>query len=124
MLNSSRMRRLGCAASIISILLSVPAAVAQPLRLEDQRVEGINRVCVYGNLGRQRTQQVGRGEPCPQTLRRTAPQEEEIVPSLATLAERRVTASQTVCVYAYLGRTYLQTRAAGGYCPYTPSAAN
>lgn len=97
-------------------------AVAQPLRLEEQRAEGIHRTCVYRNVREVRTLQVGRGEPCPARYRERR-EEAQTIPTFATLKERRYQRGQTVCVYTYLGREHLRPLPSGSHCTYTPSGS-
>lgn len=114
------MRRIGWAA-LMSIGISASSvAAAQPLRLEDQRLEGTSRVCTYRNVREARTLRIGRGEPCPAQFRErraAAPS----IPPFATLRDRTYEAGRTVCIYSYLGRDYRRTLQGGGFCTYTPA---
>lgn len=109
------------AAAAVTSAWSEPAA-AQPARLEQQRVDGMERVCVYRYPNRQAERRVGRGEPCPPTFRRpivTQPQ----IPPYATLQGRSSVGGRPVCVYVYQQRLYRQPSSSSGYCPYTPAAS-
>lgn len=110
-----------CAAAALIGLLLPQQAAAQQLRLEDQRVEGVKRVCVYRSLTQQAERRVGRGEPCPSRFRPPAVTRPAI-PSFATLQRRGYEAGRPVCVYAYQQREYRQAASASGFCPYTPVA--
>ena len=121
MLMTARSALLLAAAGASSFLATSPAA-AQPLRLEEQRVEGVARLCQYRSMSRVETRRVGRGEPCPPTYRRPV-QVRPQIPSYATLQRRGYEAGRPVCVYAYQQREYRQAASAAGYCPYTPTAS-
>jgi hypothetical protein len=114
------MHRVGWTGLMLIGISAGSSAAAQPMRLEDQRVDGIHRVCTYRNAREVRTQQIGRGEPCPSQYRERralAP----IIPPFATLRGRAYEGGRTVCIYSYLGRDYRRTLQGGGYCTYTPA---
>lgn len=98
-----------------------PAIIADPLRdrLSLQTVRGPNRICVYGTGPRARYRAIGRGEPCPI---RFVPEEpvQTIVPSMATLQNRRFVNGILRCSYSYAGQTYVATPPNTSICPLTP----
>ena len=103
------------------------AASAQvPGRLQDQRVEGRYRICLYQRPDEIRTARgarvlrVGRGEPCPSAYRPPREPAPEEIPAFATLRERSVRDGRTICIYRYLDRDYEQVRPGGSMCTYTP----
>jgi hypothetical protein len=117
------MRRVGWAALMLIGISAGSGAAAQPMRLDDQQVEGIYRVCTYRNLREVHIQRIGRGEPCPSQYRErraVAPS----IPPFATLRTRTYEGGRPVCIYTYLGRDYKRTPPGGGYCTYTPGGAS
>jgi hypothetical protein len=117
------MRRVGWAALMSIATCAGSSASAQPLRLDDQRVVGTDRICTYRNPREVRTQRIGRGEPCPSQFRERR-QQAPTIPPFATLRDRRYEGGRTVCVYTYLGRDYTRTLQGGGYCTYTPAGTS
>ena len=112
------MRRAGWAALMLIGISAGSGASAQPFRLEDQRVEGINRVCTYRNLRETRALRIGRGEPCPAQFRERR-EAAPTIPPFATLSGRAYEGGRTICIYSYLGRDYRRTLSGGSYCTYT-----
>lgn len=106
--------------AVAAVCGPVPAG-AQQLQLQEQRVEGTERICIYRSATRQGEQRVGRGEPCPSFLRRRVAVRQQI-PVYATLQRRGYEAGRSVCVYSYQQREYRQPSPSSGYCPYTPAA--
>ena len=111
-------------------LMGLPALLAasgaQSQTLDREVVRGAERLCVYtrtpGKVGGPAVPvlKVGRGEPCPRTLRRPHPAG-EAVPELAVL-DRQLRRGTTVeCVYTYLGREYRRILTSASRCNYTPS---
>lgn len=110
----------GLAAGVLAAAPAGPAQ-AQQLLLEDQRVDGVHRLCTYRYLSRVEVRRIGRGEPCPYRFRRPAVVRQGI-PAFATLRTRTNEAGRSVCVYSYLGRDYRQVAPGSGFCAYTPVA--
>jgi hypothetical protein len=104
-------------------------------RLVGERSNGVQRICIYENDGRDRTRTpllesiVGQGEPCPTYYRRPRPtpaqqaREERavIIPSLALLRNQALVRGEKVCTYEYGGRNYERRLSISETCPLTPN---
>jgi hypothetical protein len=110
-----------CAAIGASAFLMAAPAAAQQLRLEEERIEGVNRLCIYRSTTRQESRTVGRGEPCPHRFRRPVAIRQDL-PSFAVLDRQGYERGRPVCIYRYQQREYRQPASASGFCSYTPVA--
>lgn len=112
-------------------------ALEQPGRLIGQRVEGLNRLCLYEpprtpirpiTAQEPRALRVGTGEPCPSRFRPQRVQEQsernaganEAPPVMAMLVGQERSANGKICYYAYLGQRYSRTVPISATCPLTP----
>lgn len=109
---------------LIAVFTAVTAlsAVAQA-RLVSQRVDGIERLCVYEKEGPTATirevVRIGFGEPCPEQ-KATSERRVARIPIMAQLRRTMTRGSRRVCVYSYSGRNYERTIPINRVCPITP----
>lgn len=105
----------------IVIAFAAMAVHGQPA-LTGQRVEGMRRVCIYGNRSDAPVRRIGSGEPCPARYR-VQEADVQLVPSMAIRVGEGRWMGEATCMYRYAGRDYRTQRPASMTCPLTPASA-